>query len=247
MRKIVFNAKLWGYYVVSIVLGIAMALTVSMMACDLWNFAFERYVVVEDELESQYGSRYGTEHTNQGRLAWEEADAELDKLDRLWTYVPLNWLGNELYSVPGTAYKSEYSDNYVPLAMAVSAMVTVLLSVLLMEGKSANKAWRQKMLQAVAIAALILLSSIAWQCAEWRTCGKWSSYPSMRKYGVITTWHVLTPIVLMIIPLIGLKKTRLRKENEDAKRLNREVIGDFGGMLPGTGIAVEVDNAEKQE
>lgn len=220
MKKKIFNVTLWGYYLVSIVLGIAMALTVSMMACDLWNFCFGRQIEMEEELELQY-RRYGAELTAEEKAIWEEADIKSGKIENLWVFVPLNDVGNEL-----SVWEYGSIHSYAPLVMMVSATVTIVLSVMIMEGKSANKAWRQKMIQAGAIAALIILMSVAYQCAEWRALGD------------LATWTVMVPTVLLIIPLLVLKKTRVRKEAIGNLAFN------FGGMMPEMKAAVEVEKTE---
>jgi len=168
-----------------------MALTVSMMACDLWFYSLDRHV-------------------------------DMEVLEWSWIVVPLNDLGDEL-----VWWEHDILYSYVPFVMLASAITTIMLSIMIMEGKSANKAWRQKMTQASAIAALIILGSIAYQCAKWRA------------YGDLATWTVMVPIVLLIVPLLVLKKTRVRPD--------QVIIGDSGGMLPGTAIAAEVATAEESE
>ena len=197
MKKRFFNVTIGGYYVVSIILGIAMALTVSLAACDLWFHAYES-------------------HKMAGELLTIQDDLEVSKM-----YVPMYSIVRELYSMPGTAFDWEYLENYIPIFLMVSAVAVVFLSVMIMEGKSANKAWRQKMLQAGAITMLIILFVVAGQCVEKRMFGKWSYMYSMRVYNNITTWHILAPIVLLIIPLFILKKTRIR-EGKPATKLEPE-------------------------
>lgn len=242
MKKKIFNATVGGYYLVSIVLGVMMALTISMTTADLWYHAYEHHRVMEAELTNQYGDRYKN-WTEEKAQAWKEADAKLDQLYILRTYVPMIQVSEELYYMPGTGVDRRYYENYIPIFLMISAVLTVCLSVLVMEGRSANKAWRQKMLQAVSLAALLVLGVLAWQCAEHRMLGKWGTYVGMRLYGSITTWHVLAPIILMIIPLIGLKKLKLRKGDE-RQTSQKAIIGDLGGIAPGTKIAVEIKKAE---
>lgn len=219
MKKRFFNATVGGYYVVSIILGIAMALTVSMTACDLWFHAYEGHKIIEEQLTWQYGERSSvrTDQTEQREkaLAWKEMDAESDNLEMFRMYVPLYSIGYELYSMPGTAFRWEYFENYIPIFLMILSVIVVFLSVTIMEGKSANKAWRQKMLQATAIALLIILLTVAWQCVEGRMYGKWSYFYGMRYYSDITTWSILIPIILLIIPFLVLKKTRMRKEKPE--------------------------------
>ena len=65
-----------------------------------------------------------------------------------------------------------------------------------MEGKSANKVWRQKMLQAFGIAIFIVLVDMARRCA-------WYRVYSGTLASLVT---LLLPVASLVVPLIILKK-----------------------------------------
>lgn len=205
MKKKIFNATIGGYYVVSIILGIAIALTVGMMVMDAWDYALD------------IGRSKDSLATLKGGLAWDEF------LDEAWLYLPMTGLYGMLYG-------GEYSDtgrylygyNYAPVVLMVSAVVVVFLSVMIMEGKSANKAWRQKMHQACGWGLLIILMDLAF----------W--YARRRMYGSIPTGVVLVPVILLIIPFLVLKKTRIRKEGAEKQ----------SGKIPKETIRVDGEETE---
>lgn len=216
MKKRFFNVTIGGYYVVSIILGIAMALTVCLMALDAWSYAFDRTCVLRRAAWEEYDGDYRNNTTRlsqavdnaEARAVWEELDSQHDLLDVAWLYMPMQRLYDELY-VMRPIGKSDFS--YLPMLLMASAVVVVFLSVIIMEGKSANKAWRQKMHQAIGWGVLIILLDLAY----------W--YARRRMFGSIPTGVVLVPVVLLIIPALVLKKTRIRKEKPQTETSQGEM------------------------
>lgn len=200
MKKKIFNVTIGGYYVVSIVLGIAMALTVCLMALDVWSYAYDRTGVLYNAVWEKYDGDYRNNNTTlkqafagpSAQAAWAKVDSQYDFLEMAWLYMPMQRLFDDLYvlRIHGDSY------SYLPMLLMASGVVTVFLSVVIMEGKSANKAWRQKMHQAFGWGTLIILLNLAY----------W--YARRRMYGDIPTGVVLVPIVLLAVPLLILKKTR---------------------------------------
>ena len=196
MKKRFFNATVGGYYVVSVILGIAMALTVCLMVMDVWDYALD-ISRAENSLATLKDGGFAI------TSEW---------LNEAWLYLPMTGLYGMLY---GSEYSSTgsylFSYNYAPVILMVSAISVVFLSVMIMEGKAANKAWRQKMCQAGGWGLLIILMDLAF----------W--YAGRRIYGSIPAVVVLVPAVLLIIPFLILKKTRIRKEKtNDKSETNQE-------------------------
>lgn len=203
MKKL-FNVTIGGYYLCSMVLGFAMAVTVCMAVCDTWNYAYSRVMILEDVVREEYGGRYAFSRegsvikagpiSEEAEVAWSKVESKSDFLDDIWLYMPTESLYDALYVGHG--------HTYVPIVLVLSGAVTVLLSVLIMEGKSANKAWRQKMHQASGWGMLIVLSNLAY----------W--YAVRRVYGDLSTLTVLIPLMLLVVPLLILKKTRQLKPTQ---------------------------------
>ena len=234
MKKL-FNVTIGGYYLCSIVLGIAMALTIGLTACDMWDYGWDQYAEAQESVQDKYPDGgfvrwdpvdLSTHAINYdfdifypiGDKDTETAYVELKKrqnrLDELWYYVPLSdlWSSTRVYE-----RRYDYSLQYGEYCLAVVGIVTVLLSVLIMEGKSANKVWRQKMLQAFGIAMGIVLIDVAWRCA-WYTA-----------FGGISTLTLLLPIAFLVMPALILKKTRSPKKAKvtaevSDPNLGREII-----------------------
>lgn len=221
MKKKIFNVTIGGYYVVSIVLGIAMALTVAMLACDVWNYAWDRFDdKLEDFLDENPEVLWAATPTMQPSdvvlrrksMALREQE---DCLWNVWIHLPMYRLGNALYYDIG--FSSSYRHHihsYVPLVLVASAIVVVWLSIQIMMGRSANKAWKQKMLQAVGFAMLILLLQLAFQ------------YACLRSAGDVSTVTVLIPVGLLVAPLLVLKKTRQVKPGVTTKETGKTEMAE---------------------
>ena len=204
MKKKLFNVTVGGYYICSIVLGIAMALTISMILCDVWDGEYEQYKFEERTVQQQYpdgkffleGIMYPSDDADT-RVAWLALQKKRDSLMERRTYIPMVdlWSDMQVYS-----HYSDYSRNYGAFCLTAMAVITVILSVAIMEGKSANKAWRQKMLQAGGCSMLIIFLDLAFR------------YAIERSYGNMSTFVALVPVVLLVIPLFILKKTRQEKK-----------------------------------
>lgn len=212
MKKRFFNVTIGGYYVVSVILGIAMALTVGMMVMDAWSYALDCNGALHSRILEEYGlpsnsnSLSGLSATEETDAAWAVYESRDEFLDEVWSYLPMTGLYGLLYESNKLG-----AHNYAPVVLTVSAIVTVFLSVMIMEGKSANKAWRQKMHQACGWWLLILLMDLA----AW--------YARRRMFGWIPTGVVLVPVVLLIIPILILKKTRIRGEKPVTKLEHEEM------------------------
>lgn len=176
---------------VSVLLGIMIALTISMATCDVWTSRMEQIWRLKDTMRERYPLESRLDVYD--LYEYKRVD-EIDKaLDDTWPYLPMARLYDVMFDV-------KKGQNNGSICMVVAAIVSVVLSVMIMEGKSANKAWRQKMLQAIGIGALIVLASMTGQ------------YAWLRSYGEMSTPVVLIPVILMTVPLVMLKKTRVRKE-----------------------------------
>lgn len=208
MKKKMFNATIGGYYLVSIILGIVMMFTVSLMLCDLWDYLYDSYYESRELAMEQYGATWTesgyviTDSDAEAQAVQKDLNDRDTALESAWSFLPMTKLWNMMY-VPGKNGLS--GRNYGPVWMTVFAVITVIFAVMIMEGKSMNKAWRLKMIQAVSIAATLLLFSSALKCAQ------------MRSYGRSSTVDMVVPVILLIIPLIVLRKTQLSKTSNDPK------------------------------
>lgn len=233
MKKL-FNVTVGGYYLCSLVLGIMMALTIGMIACDMWDYGFSQYLVAEKTVTREYPDggftmhnavdveRYSIDYDTeifypkgdvQTKTAWTELKRRYDNLWETERYLPMA----DLWDATNVYYKygmDGYFIQYGEFCLITVAVITLVLSVLIMEGKSANKVWRQKMLQAFGIAIFIVLIDMARRCAWYRVYSRTSATP-------IT---MLLPVVFLIIPLIILKKTRQpNRVKEEAGAVNPNV------------------------
>ncbi len=126
------------------------------------------------------------------------------------------WDATEVYYRNGSDdYYIQYGEFYL---IAVAGM-TLVLSVLLMEGKLANKVWRQKMLQAFGIAIFIVLVDMARRCAWYRVYRGTLASPVA----------LLLPVAFLVVPLIILKKTRQpKKVKAEAESVNPDQPKEIG-------------------
>jgi len=191
MKKKLFNVTVGGYYLVSLILGAAIALTIGTVTCNAWLSRSDQIWRMRDAIEERYP--LGSELSPYDSYEYKKIDEADEALNDMWPYLPMANLYDMMYDV-------EAKRDNGAICMAVSVLVSVILSVMIMEGKAVNRAWRQKMLQAIGIGMLIVLLSLTWR------------YAWLRSYGEMSTLTVLVPVVLMIVPLVMLKKTRVRKE-----------------------------------
>lgn len=225
--KRLFNATVGGYYLCSIVLGIAMALTVGLAACDMWDYGVEQYCLAENIARMEYpdggftdwydapvdSETYSVNYdegvfylkgSGPTEAAWVKLSRRFNRLTKLSHYLPMEDLWYRM-----NVHREWGYDQYGEYLLATVAIMTVMLSVIIMEGKAANKAWRQKMLQAFGIAAFIVLIDIAYHCARDRV-----------HYGELSTVELLMPVAFLLIPALILKKTRSPKKEAEVRNPN---------------------------
>lgn len=87
MKKL-FNVTIGGYYLCSMVLGFAMAVTVCMVVCDTWNYAYSRVMILEDVVREEYGGRYAFSRegsvikagpiSEEAEVAWSKVESKSD-------------------------------------------------------------------------------------------------------------------------------------------------------------------------
>lgn len=260
MKKL-FNVTVGGLYLCSVVLGIAMALTIGMVACDTWDYKYNQYKVMERSVRREYPDGGFTEghavfmdtHSinydvgvfypkddEETETAWATLKRRYDRLWKVRHCLPMAELW-ELTDVYRRYGNDGYYLQYGEFCLAIVSGITVVLSVLMMEGKSSNKSWRQKMLQAFGVAMFVVLIDTARYCAEYKV---YSRMP-------VSTVVLLLPVAFLVIPLIILKKTWLPKEARltmGAKavegtrklkaRLMRNGVGSAGAGVPMEEIVV---------
>lgn len=223
MKKRIFNVTVGGYYVVSVVLGLLMALAIGLTLCCVWFDQLYRLYSLPVAEELVYEKEIDIE-----LLQTVQQDTELKRkrqtLDEVWSCLPMTDLWDSAYVSGGIG---EEGRNFGPVLMVVAAIATILLSIMIMEGKSANKAWRQKMFQAMSFAALFLLLTLV------------TKYTILRTYGELSTIIVMTPVILLIWPIFSLCKIRCTGEQETVSAMLREVCGKIGAFRCRIGKLVE--------
>lgn len=158
MKKSIYNATFEGYYVMSVVLGLLLALSVATML----------EVAVLDAISAASGRM---------NAFWDD----------VWGYLPLNlcdWF-----------WRPEIRTRNLNVLAVTASVLTVGIFVRM----SATKNSRTKMLQATATAVLALLLMLAYGYA---TRG-WIRNAAL----------AAIPVLLMVIPLLILRKTQMPHES----------------------------------
>ncbi len=88
---------------------------------------------------------------------------------------------------------------------ATIAMLIVALAVMMIDGKGTNSVWRTKVLQATGIAGVLVCAELAYSYSFWV------------HYQQMSPMAILVPVVLLVIPLLILKKTRQPKATNVTK------------------------------
>ncbi len=114
----------------------------------------------------------------------------------VWWMMPLLRMDN-LLQIGDLCYRM-----WVIIPLAIAA---VILSVMLIEGRG-GAAWRTKQLQAISVAWAILMVDLALSYADYAV-----------KFEDFMGWLALVPVIILIIPLMILKRIRVLPKESRSK------------------------------
>ncbi len=119
---------------------------------------------------------------------------------RIWKLMPLFRLDDALQT-----YSNGVVHSYRMVVIVPLAILAVMLSVMLIEGRGGS-AWRTKQLQAVCIMWVLLLINMALSYTKFSIV--WEDFPG---------WIALCPVLVLIIPLLVLKRIRVLPKDGSSK------------------------------
>ncbi len=93
-------------------------------------------------------------------------------------------------------------DSYSSMVVALCSIMAVMIAVAMIDGRGTSKVWRTKILQSVGCVGLLICIEMAFQ------------YAIAHMYDQMSPLMLFVPVVLMIVPLLILKKTRQLKPTQ---------------------------------